>query len=61
MRTVIRDARYSSAARNVRSVERARIVPAKATDQDRLNAYRLAWRKGLVHISEVPAQYRAQL
>jgi hypothetical protein len=60
MRTVNRDARYSSAAQRVHSVERGRQA-SLTTSQDRLRSYQRAWRAGLVRLCDVPAEYRAHL
>ena len=60
MRTVNRDARYSSAAQRVHSVERGRQA-SMPTPHDALRAYQRAWREGLVRLADVPAEYRVHL
>jgi len=55
MRTVIRDARYSSAARRVHSLER----PHRQLREPSLaQAYRRAWNQGKVRWDEIPAEVR---
>ena len=60
MRTVNRDARFSSAAQQVHGVERGHQA-AMPTSQDRLRAYQRAWRDGRLRLCDVPAEYRVHL
>ena len=55
MRTVIRDARYSSAARRVHSLERSH---RQLREPSLAQAYRRAWNQGKVRWDEIPAEVR---